>query len=68
MATSLDDLAKGHASDTPSRDKAIRLVGGALVGAALASVVPGTAFADDETAGVSVADAVGTPGAALRTA
>src|SRR5918998_4785331 len=43
---SLDELAKGLASGTLSRGKAIRLVGGALLGAALASF-PGVAYADD---------------------
>jgi len=43
----LDDLAKGLASDTLSRGKAIRWMGGALLGAALASV-PGVAWADDD--------------------
>ena len=43
---SLDELAKGLASGTFSRGKAIRLVGGALLGAALASV-PGVAWAND---------------------
>jgi hypothetical protein len=42
---SLDELAKGLATGTLSRGKAIRLVGGALLGATLASV-PGTAWAD----------------------
>jgi hypothetical protein len=43
---SLDELAKGLASGTLSRGKAIRWMGGALLGAALASV-PGMAWADD---------------------
>jgi hypothetical protein len=43
---SLDELAKGLASGTLSRGKAIRWMGGALLGAALASV-PGVAWADD---------------------
>jgi hypothetical protein len=43
---SLDDLAKGLASGTLSRGKAIRWMGGALLGAALASV-PGVAWAND---------------------
>src|SRR5215217_2864222 len=47
IATSLDELAKGLANGTLSRGKAIRLVGGALLGAALASV-PGVAWADDD--------------------
>src|SRR5215216_1672878 len=46
IATSLDELAKGLASGTLSRGKAIRLVGGALLGAALGSF-PGVAWADD---------------------
>jgi hypothetical protein len=41
---SLDDLARGLASDTISRGKALRWMGIALVGAALA-VVPGVAWA-----------------------
>ena len=43
--SSLDELAKGLATGTLSRGKAIRLAGGALLGAALASV-PGVAWAD----------------------
>src|SRR5215218_3735742 len=43
---SLDELAKGLASGTLSRGKAIRWMGGALLGAALASL-PGMAWADD---------------------
>jgi Stigma-specific protein, Stig1 len=43
---SLDELAKGLASGTLSRGKAIRWMGGALLGAALASV-PGMAWAND---------------------
>ena len=46
IASTLDVLAKGLASGTVSRGKAIRLVGGALLGAALASF-PGLAWADD---------------------
>jgi hypothetical protein len=42
--TSLDELAKGLASGTISRGKALRLMGSALVGGALASV-PGVAWA-----------------------
>jgi hypothetical protein len=42
---SLDDLARGLATGTLSRGKAIRWMGGALLGAALASV-PGVAWAD----------------------
>jgi hypothetical protein len=41
---SLDELAKGLANGTVSRGKALRWMGGALVGAALASV-PGVAWA-----------------------
>ena len=44
--SSLDELAKGLATGTLSRGKAIRWMGGALLGAALASV-PGVALADD---------------------
>jgi hypothetical protein len=44
---SFDELAKGLATGTLSRGKAIRLVGGALLGATLASV-PGVALADDD--------------------
>jgi hypothetical protein len=44
---SLDELAKGLATGTLSRGKAIRWMGGALLGAALASV-PGVALADDD--------------------
>jgi|SRR5215216_3924299 len=47
IATSFDELAKGLANGTLSRGKAIRLVGGAVLGAALASV-PGVAWADDD--------------------
>ena len=43
---SLDELAKGLASGTLSRGKAIRWMGGALLGAALASF-PGVAWAND---------------------
>jgi hypothetical protein len=43
---SLDELAKGLASGTLSRGKALRWMGGALLGAALASV-PGVAWAND---------------------
>ena len=42
---SLDELAKGLATGTLSRGKAIRWMGGALLGAALASF-PGVAWAD----------------------
>jgi hypothetical protein len=41
---SLDELAKGLATGTLSRGKALRLMGAALVGGALASI-PGTAWA-----------------------
>ena len=44
---SFDDLAKGLATGTLSRGKAIRWMGGALLGAALASV-PGVAWANDD--------------------
>jgi Stigma-specific protein, Stig1 len=44
---SLDELAKGLATGTLSRGKAIRWMGGALLGAALASF-PGVAWADDD--------------------
>jgi hypothetical protein len=44
---SLDELAKGLATGTLSRGKAIRWMGGALLGAALASI-PGVAWADDD--------------------
>jgi hypothetical protein len=44
--STLDDLAKGLASGTLSRGKAIRWMGSALLGAALASV-PGVAWAND---------------------
>src|SRR5215217_1159037 len=47
IASSLDELAKGLANGTLSRGKAIRWMGGALLGAALASV-PGVAWADDD--------------------
>jgi hypothetical protein len=43
---SLDELAKGLATGTLSRGKAIRWMGGALLGAALASI-PGVAWAND---------------------
>jgi hypothetical protein len=43
IATSFDDLAKGLASGTVSRLKALRLMGGALVAAALAAVPGGAA-------------------------
>jgi hypothetical protein len=44
--SSFDELAKGLASGEVSRGKAIRWMGGALLGAALASV-PGVAWAND---------------------
>jgi hypothetical protein len=44
---SFDDLARGLANGTLSRRKALRLMGGILVGGALASV-PGVALADDD--------------------
>jgi hypothetical protein len=44
---SLDDLAKGLARGTISRREAVRLVGAALLGGALASV-PGFAWAQPE--------------------
>ena len=44
--SSLDELAKGLATGTLSRGKALRWMGGALLGAALASV-PGVAWAND---------------------
>jgi Stigma-specific protein, Stig1 len=43
--SSLDELAKGLATGTLSRGKAIRWMGGALLGAALAAV-PGVAWAE----------------------
>jgi hypothetical protein len=46
IGTTFDDLAKGLASGTLSRGKVLRWMGGALVGAALASV-PGVAWAND---------------------
>jgi hypothetical protein len=47
VITSFDELAKGLATGAVSRRKALRWMGGALVGAALASV-PGVAWADDD--------------------
>jgi hypothetical protein len=44
---SFDELARGLASGTLSRRKALRLMGAALVGSALASI-PGVALAADE--------------------
>jgi hypothetical protein len=46
VATSFDELAKGLATGAVSRRKALRWMGGALVGATLASV-PGVAWAND---------------------
>jgi hypothetical protein len=46
VITSFDELAKGLATGAVSRRKALRWMGGALVGAALASV-PGVAWAND---------------------
>jgi hypothetical protein len=62
---SLDELAKELATGTLSRGKAIRWMGGALLGAALASV-PGLAWANDcrRLAG----NVGGTPSAARGTA
>jgi hypothetical protein len=42
---SLDTLAKGLASDSVSRGQALRMIGSALAGAALALFVPGVARA-----------------------
>ena len=47
VITSFDELAKGLATGAVSRRKALRWMGGALVGAVLASV-PGVAWADDD--------------------
>ena len=47
VITSFDELAKGLATSAISRRKALRWMGGALVGAALAAV-PGVAWATDE--------------------
>ena len=47
IASSLDELAKGLATGTLSRGKAISWMGGALLGTALASV-PEVAWADDD--------------------
>jgi hypothetical protein len=49
--SSFDELARGLASGTLSRGRALRLLGGVLVGSALASVVPGAAWADDDCRG-----------------
>ena len=65
MATSFDELAKGLANGHFSRGKAIRLVSGALLGAALASV-PG--WPGPTIAGVWAGNVVGTPSAARGTA
>jgi hypothetical protein len=46
IITSFDELAKGLATGAVSRRKALRWIGGALVGAALTSV-PGVAWAND---------------------
>jgi hypothetical protein len=66
---SFDELAKGLASGTLSRGKAIRWMGSALLGAALASV-PGVAWANagPTIAGVWEGNVGGTPSAALGTA
>jgi hypothetical protein len=45
--SSFDELARGLASGSISRGKAIRLMGAALLGGTLASM-PGVALADDE--------------------
>jgi hypothetical protein len=47
---SFDELARGLASGSITRGKALRLAGGALLGAALASL-PGAALADDDCRG-----------------
>jgi hypothetical protein len=47
VITSFDELAKGLATGAISRRKALRWMGGTLVGAALASL-PGVAWADDD--------------------
>ncbi len=44
----LDVLAKGLAGESLSRGQALRMVGGALAGAALAVFVPGVARAQDD--------------------
>ena len=66
IAISLDELAKGLASLTLSRGKAIRS-GWRPPGAALASL-PGVALAPMTIAGVWGGNAVGTPSAARGTA
>ena len=63
---SLDELAKGLASGTLSRGKALRWMGGALLGAALASF-PGVAWAA-MIVGVWEGHVGGTLSAALGTA
>ena len=45
---SLDALAKGLASDSVSRGQALRMIGSALAGAALALFVPGVARAQED--------------------
>jgi hypothetical protein len=45
---SLDTLAKGLASDSVSRGQALRMMGSALAGAALALFVPGVARAQQD--------------------
>ncbi len=45
---SLDTLVKGLASDTVSRGQALRMIGSALAGAALAVFVPGVARAQQD--------------------
>jgi hypothetical protein len=49
-ASSFDELAVGLSSGTLSRGKALRLMGAALVGGALASI-PGIAWAKPKPAG-----------------
>src|SRR5215210_3357636 len=48
LDASFDDLSRALAEGSISRGKALRLMGATLVGAALASVVPGVAWADDD--------------------
>ncbi len=45
---SLDALAKGLASDSVSRGQALRMIGSALAGAAMALFVPGVARAQED--------------------
>jgi hypothetical protein len=45
---SFDELAKGLASGTITRVQALKLAGAAILGAALASLFPGLAFAQDD--------------------